>query len=623
MLVAAPDPIHQGFQNPPNDARLRMYWRIFGPAMERSEIDYQLDVVKKAGLGGLVAYFMYPFALDDPAEGIVNQRFGSPEFLETFGYAARRAKQLGLRLGINGGTGWPYGGPSVSVEDSAKKLVEVIVTPGGQLPVLGPLDRLIGAFADGKLIKLSRPPSGKELHLFVEKPTMRQVKRSALGGEGLEVDPWNTAALERWLAANVDPMLKATDRTLDTLGCDSLEVYDANWAADLPDEFKRRCSYDLIPNLDAAYHDTTAKGNAVRFDYWRTLTELFEERFTIPLGAYCDKNKISLEMEAYGTPPSPMTSARAIQVPTGEHYEWRGFAVQKYVASAANMAGRNIIGSEAWTWAGLPKEIQKITGKYPAVWGGEWGFSDERHDTDNVKYRPRLLDQIREQHRAGRIVVLTYHQASPTVGEPCDFKGGVQIEITEADWEAILTEGTPLNRVWSTEVDRLATALQTLQAEHIPVIFRPYHEMNGEWFWWGGQPGRFKALWSMIYDRFVNRFNLDNLLWAWNCDKPHEGVEAYFPGHNAVDLVGADIYPVAGANEVYPQEWYDRMLKLAAGKPLALSEMSKVPSPVLLEKQHYTWFMGWDNMMVRANTPEQLKKTFGHPKVISDRTHQP
>jgi len=325
--------------------------------MARSEIDYQLKVVKDAGLGGLVAYFMYPFAVDDRKNGIVNQPFGSPGFLSTFGVAAAEARKLGLRLGINGGTGWPYGGPSVSVEDSAKKLVPVKVAPGAALPLLGPNDRLIAAFADGQPVDLGKPPAGKELHLYIEKPTMRQVKRSALGGEGLEVDPWNTSALLRWLKANVDPMLKATGRTLDTLGCDSLEVYEANWASDLPAVFKQRCGYDLGDNLDVAYTDTSPRGDGVRFDYWSTLTELFEERFTKPLGAYCEANRLNLEMEAYGTPPSPMTSARYIQTPTGEHYEWKGLAVQKYVASAAHMAGRNIIGAEAWTWAGLPNRL--------------------------------------------------------------------------------------------------------------------------------------------------------------------------------------------------------------------------------------------------------------------------
>jgi len=264
--------------------------------------------------------------------------------------------------------------------------------------------------------------------------------------------------------------------------------------------------------------------------------------------------------------------------------------------------------------------VAKITGRYPLIWGGEWGFSDERHDIDNIKYRPKLLDEIREQHKAGRIICMTYHQASPTVGEPCDFRGGVQVKLTDAEWDAILTEGTALHKVWEEHVDRLAEALKTLQKEHIPVIFRPYHEMNGGWFWWGGHPDRFLKLWEMIYIRFTKVHKLRNLLWAWNPDKPFEGVDKFFPGIDKVDLLGTDIYPDRNRKETYPQEWYDRMKGLAGEKPLALSEMSQIPSEEELVRQPWAWFMCWDNMVFSANSPEQMKTIFSSPKVISERT---
>jgi mannan endo-1,4-beta-mannosidase len=258
------------------------------------------------------------------------------------------------------------------------------------------------------------------------------------------------------------------------------------------------------------------------------------------------------------------------------------------------------------------ERIQSITGIYPLVWGGEWGFSDERHNIDNVKYRPRLIEQIREQHESGRVVVITYHQASPTVGEPCDFQGGVICDLTEAEWDEVLTEGTRLNGVWAEHVDRLAAAFQELR--DVPIVFRPYHEMNGSWFWWGGDPERFKALWKMLFERFAH---LDNLLWAWNSDRPWPGVEAFYPGHETVDLLGADIYPLKDRDEVYPQEWYDRMRSLAGGKPVALSEMSVLPSAELLERQPWDWFMFWDEMAFRANTEEALKEGFANPRVVS------
>lgn len=266
----------------------------------------------------------------------------------------------------------------------------------------------------------------------------------------------------------------------------------------------------------------------------------------------------------------------------------------------------------------VSERVEEMTGHYPLVWGGEWGFSDHRNDTDDIRYRPRLLEQIRAQHRAGRIVALTYHQASPTVGEPCLFHGGVQLKLTDAEWDAILTMGTPLHRIWLDHVDRLAEALALLREEGIPLIFRPYHEMNGGWFWWGGDPQRFKALWAMIYERYVDHHGLHNLLWAWNPDKPHSGVEEYYPGHTTVDLLGTDIYPDRGRTETYPQEWYGRIKAIAGGKPLALSEMSVLPDPNDFDRQPWSYFMSWDNMVFTANSPDRIREVFDHPRMRSE-----
>ncbi len=338
VILQSTDPLKHGFENVPSEARMRMYWRIFGPAWDRENIDRQLDEVKKVGLGGLVAYFMYPFALDDKRTGVANQKFNSPEFRELFGYAAQSAVARGLRFGVNGGTGWPYGGSTVTVEDSAHKLREV----KDVAPKLRSDERLVAQ--DGN-------------RWYVESPTRQGVKRASYGAEGLVVDHFSEPVLQRWLQANVSPLLDAAKGAVTAVGCDSLEVYSSNWARDLPAEFRKRRGYSLEPHYRAIFSDNGPDGDELRFDYWRTLMELTEERFTKPLGAWADRRGIDLEMEAYGTPPNPMTAFRHISVPTGEHYEWKGFSVQKYVASAAHMARKNIIGSEAWTWSGLPNRL--------------------------------------------------------------------------------------------------------------------------------------------------------------------------------------------------------------------------------------------------------------------------
>lgn len=275
---------------------------------------------------------------------------------------------------------------------------------------------------------------------------------------------------------------------------------------------------------------------------------------------------------------------------------------------------------------GKPEEatgrIEKLTGQRPALWGCEWGFSDERHDVDNIKYRPFLIEEIKRHHKLGQIIVMTYHQASPTVGEPCDFVGGVQVKLTFEQWDDILTRGTRLHTVWEEHVDRLAEAFKTLQKEKIPVIFRPYHEMNGDWFWWGGNPERFKALWDMIYDRFTHHHKLNNLLWAWNPDKAEVGpVEKCAIDPDKFDLAGTDIYPRRG-QPTFPVEWYNRMAKLAGGKPLALSENSEIPTPEQLKEMPFAYFMGWDTLTF-INNDDKLRTVFSNPAYSSKPWRKP
>jgi hypothetical protein len=112
-----------------------------------------------------------------------------------------------------------------------------------------------------------------------------------------------------------------------------------------------------VPRLPELFDDGAAAAPGLRFDLWRTLAELTEERFTRVLGDWCRRRGLELEMEPYGQPPNPMTAAEYITLPTGEHYEWKGFAVQRYVASMARIAGRKVVGAEAWTWAGLPNRL--------------------------------------------------------------------------------------------------------------------------------------------------------------------------------------------------------------------------------------------------------------------------
>lgn len=359
LAASGGDSLAEGFRSVPAEARMRMYWRVFGPAWTSPEIDRELDQVKAAGVGGVTVYFMCPAALDDPSQGIKNLKFGSPEFLDFFRYAAEAAKKRGLRFGVNGSTGWPFGGPTVSVADSAQRIREVYAPRHSDLSKTDPGkdESLVAVFRNGQPIDPNHLSGSGETRAYIAGPTRMQVKRPSYGSEGLVVNHYDRRALDRYLSAVVEPMLKAGHGIVENLGCDSLEVYGSNWTSDLPDVFRKRRGYDLTQHLPELFDKDSDLGKNIRFDFWRTLGELTEERFTKPLGEWCASHRVNLEMEPYGTPPNPMTSSRYIQTPTGEHYEWKGFSVQRYVASAAHQAGRRIVSSEAWTWSGLPNRL--------------------------------------------------------------------------------------------------------------------------------------------------------------------------------------------------------------------------------------------------------------------------
>ncbi len=95
---------------------------------------------------------------------------------------------------------------------------------------------------------------------------------------------------------------------------------------------------------------------------------------------------------------------------------------------------------------------------------------------------------------------------------------------------------------WMAELDSLAAGLQELKDAHVVVLWRPFHEMNGGWFWWGAKdPATFIKVWRHMFDYFIRTKGLDNLLWVYG---PNHGKNtvAYYPGDAYVDLVGLDAY---------------------------------------------------------------------------------
>ena len=186
-----------------------------------------------------------------------------------------------------------------------------------------------------------------------------------------------------------------------------------------------------------------------------------------------------------------------------------------------------------------------ITGKYPAIWGTDfinWGDKD---------LGPQIVDEAIKKWKEGYLVTLMWHEGKPTDDPPYEFSKNVIAKMSDADWNELVTPGTNLNARWLKQIDFIAGYLKQLQTAGVPVLWRPYHEMNGVWFWWGNKKGEngITKLWKMMYDRFTNYHHLNNLIWVWGAnglrDIPFDEAydyKDYYPGANYVDVLGADVY---------------------------------------------------------------------------------
>src|SRR5208283_1674495 len=110
------------FRNPPDDSRIMVRWWWFGPAVTTEELDRELHQMKDAGIGGFEVQPVYPLTLDDPSKGLLNLHYLSPEFLAAVSSTARTAHELGLRMDMTMGSGWPYGGPHITPDLAAEGL---------------------------------------------------------------------------------------------------------------------------------------------------------------------------------------------------------------------------------------------------------------------------------------------------------------------------------------------------------------------------------------------------------------------------------------------------------------------------------------------------------------------
>jgi hypothetical protein len=381
--AATPSPsiaeVEPFFAKPPDDSRILMRWWWFGPSVTAAELEAEMRRMKEGGIGGFELAVVYPMALDDPARGIRNERYLSPEFLEKVGFASRKARELGLRMDVTIGSGWSYGGPyitpdlaSTRLRSDRREITPDATSVARPLPYEG--DRLIAAFIGRGSLAEVDPTSFHELDIsgagpiplppgdgprlllvYFSSQTGQVVKRAAVGAEGYVLDHYQRAAIERHLHEAGDKLLAAAGADgIHAAFCDSLEVYGGDWTADMFGEFQRRRGYDLRVVLPLLEYDVGERSETLRRDFGRTLTELYEERFLVPMREWAARNKVLFRIQNYGEPPASLASSRYADLIDGEGWNFRTLTSARWASSASHLFGKPVTTSETWTWLHSP-----------------------------------------------------------------------------------------------------------------------------------------------------------------------------------------------------------------------------------------------------------------------------
>jgi beta-mannanase len=253
--------------------------------------------------------------------------------------------------------------------------------------------------------------------------------------------------------------------------------------------------------------------------------------------------------------------------------------------------------------SGAEVEISYIytnTGKYPAI---------RAFEANSDPAATRCLTYW----NAGGLCMFGYHMGAP--GQPDGYAGSQ----TKVSIDTVLTSGTNENTVFNQRIDAIAKRLLTVQAGNGVVIFRPFHEAGGTWFWWSMETGaQYVRLWKYAFDRVINTNGVRNALWLLPYDGSPQA--SFYPGKEYVDIGGADNYNKA--NDYSPMTSIFTAARNIFGTtmPIALHECGPVVDPDQLQstKTNWVFFSIWTQPYPEQySTVAELQKVYSSSYVVS------
>ena len=271
---------------------------------------------------------------------------------------------------------------------------------------------------------------------------------------------------------------------------------------------------------------------------------------------------------------------------------------KRLMSYLTDVYGKNILSGQYCMEGRYGKEmaiIKKITGKTPAILGLD--FIEQSPSRVEHGSKSNVVDRAKQFWEDGGIVTFCWHWNAPSKYLTGTWYSGFYQEHTNIDLDKIMNgqdeEGYEL---LCSDMDAIAKEIDKLKEADVPILFRPLHEASGGWFWWGDcEPESYKKLYTLMYNKFVNEYELNNLIWVWNGQNMD-----WYPGDEYVDIVGTDIYPGEHVYTSQIDKYFETGAAPSENKVIALTENGCIPDPNLCKRDGAMWsfFCTWNGEFI-------------------------
>ena len=254
--------------------------------------------------------------------------------------------------------------------------------------------------------------------------------------------------------------------------------------------------------------------------------------------------------------------------------------------------------------------IEQNTGKKPVILGLDFMHTPKRMGAQTAD-TAIAIDWYKNKHG---FVTYQWHWSSPSGAQ--DPGSGFYSGKTKFDISAVLRDPKSADYLGMIQdIDDVAEEIKKISKAGVPIIFRPLHEAQGGWFWWGSKGSEScVALYKLIFDRMTNHHRLHNLVWAWTAYPLSQGKgdpQAWYPGDSMVDIVVSDYCE--------KKQEYDDLVKLTGGrKMVALAETMNAPDPdKVLESTPWAYWVTWARRDWHKNSNDDMKRAMANPKTMT------